>query len=62
MSNDAITVTSGPAAEGERRAQMFPVLTPAQLRTVAGFGTEKTFRERELLWDIGQRNTDFYVV
>lgn len=45
-----------------RRAQMFPKLSPAQIATVATFGRERTLRDREVLYDQGQRNTSFFVV
>jgi thioredoxin reductase (NADPH) len=46
----------------ERREQMFPTLTAAQIADIAPFGTERTFAPGAVLWNIGDRDTDFYVV
>jgi thioredoxin reductase (NADPH) len=46
----------------ERRAQMFPTLTAGQIAEIASCGTERMFAPGEMLWNIGDRNTDFYVV
>jgi thioredoxin reductase (NADPH) len=50
------------SAANERREQMFPTLTPAQIAEIAPYGAERTFAPGAMLWSIGDRNTDFYVV
>lgn len=53
----------GPAVtDGDRRAQMYPVLTDAQVDVLRPGGVEKSFRKGDCLWDVGTRNVDFYVV
>jgi thioredoxin reductase (NADPH) len=50
------------AAMGDRRAQMFPVLTEAQVARVAACGTERRFADREIVFEQGDPNAPFYVV
>jgi thioredoxin reductase (NADPH) len=50
----------GPSNEQHR--QMFPALTAAQIAELAPLGTERTFAPGEMVWNIGDRSTDFYVV
>jgi thioredoxin reductase (NADPH) len=45
-----------------RREQMFPRLTPAQVARIAAVGERRSFRDGELLFDVGDANTCFYVV
>src|SRR5215831_712208 len=45
-----------------RRAQMFPAFTREQLARVATFGVEKTFADREIVYDRGAYDPPFYVV
>ena len=49
-------------ATDDRRAQMFPILTPEQITELAPFGTEISFASGEMLWNIGDRDRDFHVV
>jgi len=51
-----------PGSMDDRRAQMYPILTDAQLDELSTHGSEQTFARGELLWDVGDRNTCFYVV
>ena len=46
----------------ERAAQMFPVLTPAQIERIAGVGIVRDVRAGELLFDAGDQNIGFFVV
>lgn len=50
------------SATADRGAQMYPVLTDRQIAEVAAHGSEKSFASGELLWDIGQRNTEFFLI
>src|SRR6478672_4495691 len=45
----------------ERRAQMWPSLTPAQIDRVAAFGERRPARAGEVLFDAGDRNRRFFV-
>jgi thioredoxin reductase (NADPH) len=45
-----------------RRAQVFPVLTEAQLARVAAFGAEKTFAVGEIVFEQGESDVPFYVI
>lgn len=45
-----------------RRAQMFPVLTSAQIARIAHIGSEHELRAGELLFDEGDREVPFHVV
>ncbi|HEX5764849.1 MAG TPA: FAD-dependent oxidoreductase, partial [Woeseiaceae bacterium] len=64
----ATNATTVPNAESpsrtmdDRRAQMYPILTDAQLDELSSHGSEETFGQGEMLWDVGDRNTRFYVV
>ena len=49
-------------ATDDRRAQMFPILTPEQITELTPFGIESRFASGETLWSIGDRDRDFYVV
>jgi thioredoxin reductase (NADPH) len=46
----------------ERRAQMFPRLSPAQVERIAALGRRRAVRAGEVLFEPGDRNTDFFVV
>jgi thioredoxin reductase (NADPH) len=46
----------------ERREQMFPRLTPAQVGRIAGVGARRRVRAGETLFEIGQQDTRFFVV
>jgi thioredoxin reductase (NADPH) len=46
----------------DRAAQTFPTLTPAQIERVAAFGQRRATPAGELLYDVGDQNTRFYVV
>ncbi len=46
----------------ERAAQMFPKLTPAQVDRISSIGQRKEMRAGEVLFDVGDQNTRFYVV
>jgi len=50
------------AAIMNRAAQMFPKLTPAQIERISSFGHRREVREREVLFDVGEQNTRFFVV
>jgi thioredoxin reductase (NADPH) len=45
-----------------RRAQMFPRLTPAQVERVAAVGRRREVKAGDLLFEVGDRNTCFFVV
>jgi len=47
---------------GDRRAQMFPVLSDAQVDALRPAGVEKSFAKGDCLWDVGTRNVAFHVV
>ncbi|MEX2124001.1 MAG: FAD-dependent oxidoreductase [Woeseia sp.] len=46
----------------DRRAQMYPILSDAQIEAFCSAGREETFGAGETLWDVGTRNVGFYVV
>jgi thioredoxin reductase (NADPH) len=46
----------------DRAAQMFPELTPAQVERVAGLGRRRDVRAGEVLIEVGEQNTRFFVV
>ena len=46
----------------ERRAQMFPVLTPAQMARICSIGQRRSVKAGEILFHIGDRDTLFFVV
>src|SRR5579859_6651824 len=46
----------------ERRAQMFPTLTPAQLSRLRGLGTCKRFDKGQVIIEQGDQSPNFYVV
>jgi thioredoxin reductase (NADPH) len=46
----------------ERAAQLFPVLTPAQIERVAALGQRVHAPAGEVLFDAGEQNTRFFVV
>jgi thioredoxin reductase (NADPH) len=49
-------------ARVDRREQMFPRLTDAQIERVASLGERRDVRAGEILFDVGDRNSAFYVV
>ena len=59
MSVTPTTVTPTTIPRGE---QMFPRLTPAQMARVASIGHRRDARAGELLFDVGDQNTQFFVV
>jgi len=46
----------------ERAAQMFPKLTPAQINRISSIGHRREVRAGEMLYDVGDQNTRFFVV
>ncbi|HXX66399.1 MAG TPA: FAD-dependent oxidoreductase [Polyangiaceae bacterium] len=46
----------------DRSGQMFPRLTPAQIARVATLGTRREVEAGEVLFDVGEQNTQLYVV
>jgi thioredoxin reductase (NADPH) len=46
----------------ERAAQIFPVLTPAQIDRIAALGSRTRVPQGEVLFDVGDQNTRFFVV
>jgi thioredoxin reductase (NADPH) len=46
----------------ERAAQMFPELTTAQIDRIAGVGRRRQVQAGEVLFDVGDQNTRFFVV
>jgi thioredoxin reductase (NADPH) len=46
----------------ERSAQMFPTLTAAQIERIASVGKRRDVRAGEVLFDVGDQNTRFFVV
>ncbi len=51
-----------PPATMDRAAQMFPRLTPAQIDRIATVGHRRNMRAGEVLFDVGDQNTHFFVV
>ena len=49
-------------ADYERRAQMFPKLSPEQLERVRPYGRVRHVAEDEMLFDIGDRELGFFVI
>jgi thioredoxin reductase (NADPH) len=46
----------------DRAAQMFPKLTAAQISRIANLGIRRDVRAGEMLFDVGDQNTRFFVV
>jgi len=46
----------------DRAAQAFPKLTPAQIERISSIGHRREVRPGELLFDVGDQNTCFFVV
>ena len=46
----------------DRAAQMFPELTPAQIDRISSIGHRRDVHAGELLFDVGDQNTRFFVV
>jgi thioredoxin reductase (NADPH) len=46
----------------DRAAQMFPQLTPAQIERISSVGRRREVRAGEVLFDVGDQNTRFFVV
>jgi thioredoxin reductase (NADPH) len=46
----------------ERAAQMFPQLTAAQIERISTIGHRREVRAGEVLFDVGEQNTGFFVV
>jgi thioredoxin reductase (NADPH) len=49
-------------ATDDRREQIFPTLSASQIEELTPFGTEREFDAGQVLWNIGARNVDFFVV
>ena len=45
-----------------RRAQMFPALSPDELARVAAFGVERTYEDRQIVFEQGDREYPFFIV
>lgn len=56
------TIDEGAMAEYERKAQMFPKLSAAQLDRIRPYGQVRHVGLDELLFDIGDRDVSFYVI
>jgi thioredoxin reductase (NADPH) len=62
---DILSTTSPPpwaGATNDRWEQMFPTLSTSQIAELKPFGAERMFEAGEVLWDIGDRNVDFFLV
>jgi thioredoxin reductase (NADPH) len=46
----------------DRAEQMFPRLTPAQIERISAVGRQRQVRAGEVLFELGEQNTRFYVV
>src|SRR3989454_5333885 len=46
----------------DRRDQMFPRLTPAQIGRISAVGERRSVRSGEVLFELGEQNTRFFVV
>ena len=46
----------------DRAAQMFPRLTPAQIRRISTIGHRRDVHTGDVLFDVGDQNTPFFVV
>jgi hypothetical protein len=62
--NTASAVSPPPwgGATDDRREQIFPTLSASQIAELTPFGIERVFNEGQILWTIGARNVDFFVV
>lgn len=49
-------------ATNDRWEQMFPTLSASQIAELKPFGAERTFEAGDILWNIGDRNVDFFLV
>jgi thioredoxin reductase (NADPH) len=56
------TATATATATVDRAAQMFPTLTDAQVDRIAHVGRRRDVRSGEILIDVGEQNTRFFVV
>jgi thioredoxin reductase (NADPH) len=61
MATDA---TNTPTATNimDRAAQMFPRLGPAQIQRISSLGVRREVRVGDILYDVGDQNTQFFVV
>ncbi len=46
----------------DRSAQMFPLLTPAQIERISTIGRRRDVHAGDVLFDVGDQNTSFFVV
>jgi thioredoxin reductase (NADPH) len=46
----------------DRQAELFPVLTPAQINRIRPYGTERTVRAGEILFEAGERAIPWFVI
>src|SRR5580704_4686667 len=46
----------------DRAAQMFPRLTPAQIKRISTVGQRRDVHAGDVLFDVGDQNTPFFVV
>jgi thioredoxin reductase (NADPH) len=51
-----------PDPVADRRAQMFPQLTPAQVARIAAVGARRGVKAGEMIYRVGDRNTSFFVI
>ena len=49
-------------ASTDRQKQMFPELTEGQLRRISSIGERRDVRAGEILFEVGEQNTNFFVV
>ncbi|HXU81914.1 MAG TPA: FAD-dependent oxidoreductase [Polyangia bacterium] len=50
------------ATQYDRAAQMFPILTAAQIERISAVGRRREVRAGEVLFELGEQNTRFFVV
>jgi thioredoxin reductase (NADPH) len=61
-SPDTVLASGAELSRDDRRAQMYPVLSDAQIDELRSHGTEHDVLQGQLLWDVGDRGVAFYVV
>jgi len=59
---DPMTDAQAPDAMAQHRAWMFPRLAPAHVQRIATIGKRRKVKAGDMLFEVGDRNTAFFVV
>ncbi len=61
-SSQSVEAPPWAAGTAQRMHELDPELSESQIDVVRGYGEERSFQDGELLWDIGQEATEFFLV